>query len=314
MNRKWYSLHVALRNLGKHYGYRVNVVHRDKWKDTKQPIAISFSFPNDMTGHAVVLTPNNTVIDSSVWAEIEADVYLDKIRERGYVLDDLWFTLYKEEDMADRTYNTVNFWEGTNTKQYIMLHHTATGYNTIDAITRMFTNGNQVSAHYIIDTNGDIVQIGNDDMILWHAGTGEWDEVADMNRYSIGIEIIWPLPGFTDDQKASVKKLVKHLSEKYTIPVENVIRHKDYAPGRKVDVDDSLWNKTHTSREEYRLSLVGTDMTKPELRSKIAQIQSAITVVWEFREGASEEERKNLEASNDLLRSKKKEYEDMLDR
>ena len=124
-------------------------------------------------------------------------------------------------------YDTNNFRSGTNTKEYIMLHHTATGEGTLQGIINAFTTGNQVSAHYIIDTNGDIIQIGNDDMILWHAGTGTWNGITDMNRHSIGIEVIGPLPGFTDAQREACSQLIQDLALKHDIPAENVIRHQD---------------------------------------------------------------------------------------
>lgn len=47
--------------------------------------------------------------------------------------------------------------------------------------------------HYCIDENGDKYKLGNDTDILWHAGESSWDGKTDLNKYSIGIEVIGPL-------------------------------------------------------------------------------------------------------------------------
>lgn len=64
-----------------------------------------------------------------------------------------------------------------------------------------------------------------------------------MNRFSIGIEVIGPLPnvGFTQEQRFAVRRLCEHLMKVFNIPKERVIRHKDIAPGRKTDIADALW-------------------------------------------------------------------------
>jgi N-acetyl-anhydromuramyl-L-alanine amidase AmpD len=42
------------------------------------------------------------------------------------------------------------------------------------------------------------------------------------------------------------------LCQKYAIPKENVLRHKDIAPGRKIDIADSFWNGQAKSFEDYK--------------------------------------------------------------
>lgn len=70
--------------------------------------------------------------------------------------------IYKE------TLETKNLSKGTNSKEFIILHHTATGEGSIKGVLRTLTVG-AVSCHYVIDTNGDTYKIGDDNMILWHA-------------------------------------------------------------------------------------------------------------------------------------------------
>lgn len=111
----------------------------------------------------------------------------------------------------------------------------------------LYKRADYASCHFVVDTNGDCYKIGDPKDILWHAGESEWTDTLtkkyykDLNKYSVGIEIIGPLPGFTDAQRVSVRKLVCHLMAALKIPKEHVLRHKDIAPKRKVDIDDSFF-------------------------------------------------------------------------
>lgn len=153
--------------------------------------------------------------------------------------------------------NTASKTAWVNTCEFVILHHTATGENTIKGVLNHLTTSGKASCHYVVDTNGDIYKIGNDKDILWHAWESAWGNKKDLNKYSIGIEIIGPLAnwGFTDAQRSSVAILVKDLCTKYGIPKENVLRHKDIAPKRKTDVADTFWNKQFWSYDQYINSL-----------------------------------------------------------
>lgn len=142
-----------------------------------------------------------------------------------------------------------------NTKEYIVLHHTGTGEDSLQGVLRRLQQGT-VSAHYVIDTDGSIYAFNSDDDILRHAGPSSWDGKTNLNQYSIGIEVIGPLPGFTDEQRKSLRSLVLDLMQKYSIPSTHIIRHKDIAPRRKVDPDDSLWAVAFPSFAAYQESYV----------------------------------------------------------
>jgi N-acetyl-anhydromuramyl-L-alanine amidase AmpD len=140
-----------------------------------------------------------------------------------------------------------------NTKEYIVLHHTGTGESSLQWVLRTFQSG-PVSAHYVIDTDGSIYAFNTDDDILRHAWPSTRDGKTNLNQYSIGIEVIGPLPWFTDAQRRSLRVLVTDLMHKYHIPSTHLIRHKDIAPRRKVDPDDSLWAIAFPSYESYQQS------------------------------------------------------------
>ncbi len=79
-----------------------------------------------------------------------------------------------------------------------------------------------------------------------------------MNQYSIGIEIIGPLMngGFTDEQRVAVKELVRYLMDAHKIPVDNIVRHRDIAPKRKIDPADTLWSTQYPDWISYKKSFI----------------------------------------------------------
>lgn len=181
------------------------------------------------------------------------------------------------------TLQTKNKTAGVNTCQFIVLHHTATGEDTIKGVLKTLTTG-AVSCHYVVDTNGDVYKIGEDKDILWHAGASAWGNLTDLNRFSIGIETIWPLSdgGFTDAQRDSVGKLVIELSKKYWIWKGNILRHKDIAPARKTDIADTFWNKQFKSFDEYKAALF-SNASKPMIaKSKYADIRDKVLADTKF--------------------------------
>lgn len=76
-----------------------------------------------------------------------------------------------------------------------------------------------VSAHYVIDKNGDIYQMVKDTDKAWHA--------AQANRTSIGIEHVAKVGDrLTELQEKSSIHLIKWLMTEYKIPKENIKAHK----------------------------------------------------------------------------------------
>ncbi len=153
------------------------------------------------------------------------------------------------------TLQTKNVSKGKNTCEYVIIHHTATGQWSIKWVLRQLTTW-PVSCHFVVDTNWDIYRIGKLTDILWHWGRSSWRWRTDMNRYSIGIEVIWPLPWFTDEQRKSVREIIQFLKDSLGFPCENILRHRDISPGRKTDIHDSFWNNEFKSFTDYQNSFV----------------------------------------------------------
>ena len=109
-----------------------------------------------------------------------------------------------------------------------------------DAINRLTDIKSEVSSHYLIKKNGDIVVMVPDLYIAWHAGKSSWKSFKSLNKNSIGIEISNPgheynYLNFSKKQILSVLYLSKSLLKKYKIQSSNVLGHSDIAPFRKKD-------------------------------------------------------------------------------
>lgn len=117
---------------------------------------------------------------------------------------------------------------------HVILHHTGCNYDT--AYMLLATNYGKVSSHYLIDTDGTILQLVDEKKRGHHAGASSWFSMSDLNSATIGIEIVnngsEPFPKVQID---SVMKVLEYLKDRYKFPARNFIGHMDIAPGRKVD-------------------------------------------------------------------------------
>jgi N-acetylmuramoyl-L-alanine amidase len=121
----------------------------------------------------------------------------------------------------------------------LVLHYTG----MIDGPTALHQLCNpaaQVSCHYFVFEDGDVLQLVPEARRAWHAGAGCWQGQRDMNSASIGIEIVNPghehgLVPFPDAQIAAVISLCHDIVSRWRIPADRVIAHSDMAPTRKRD-------------------------------------------------------------------------------
>lgn len=97
--------------------------------------------------------------------------------------------------------------------------------------------GLEVSAHLLIDRQGDITQFVSFDNRAWHAGLSCYGGIDDCNNYSIGIE----LEGtdetpYTSRQYEVLADVTKALIGHYpAITKQRIVGHNEIAPGRKTD-------------------------------------------------------------------------------
>ena len=140
-------------------------------------------------------------------------------------------------------------WVGTTNfnlrkPNFVIIHHTAqkSAEQTLKTFTLPKT---QVSAHYVVSSNGKVHHILNDYLRAWHGGVARWGNVNDINSVSIGIELDNDgLSPFTDSQITSLITLLGALKKSYNIPPANFIGHADIAPARKTDPSNYFpWQK-----------------------------------------------------------------------
>lgn len=156
-----------------------------------------------------------------------------------------------------KSINNENLTVGNN-KKLLILHHTASKASLTNNV-KYLNRWDYISAHFIVGKKGEIVQLVDDDRVAFHAGLSSWKGIpskwGSLNWCSIGIEVNSDGYEFTDAQRRATKELIQSLMTKYGIPSELVLRHKDIAPKRKIDVGDNYWNTDYKSWKDYQTSL-----------------------------------------------------------
>lgn len=108
--------------------------------------------------------------------------------------------------------------------------------STYAALRALCDPKTEVSAHYLIAPDGEVLSLVPEAMRAWHAGAGRWGSVTDVNSRSIGIEL--SNDGFSPFAAAQMDALVDLLDgikARWAIRPERIIGHSDMAPGRKID-------------------------------------------------------------------------------
>ena len=123
--------------------------------------------------------------------------------------------------------------------KFIIFHYTGMKKES-EAISRLTDIQSEVSCHYLIKNNGEIITMVPESYIAWHVGKSSWRRCKSLNKNSIGIEITNPghefnYKKFSKKQIISILRLSKLLIKKYKINIKNILGHSDVAPERKKD-------------------------------------------------------------------------------
>ena len=126
-----------------------------------------------------------------------------------------------------------------NQIKFIIFHYTGMKKES-ETIKKLTDIKSEVSCHYLIKNNGEIVVMVPDLYEAWHAGISSWKNYKFLNKHSIGIEISNPghaynYKKFSKKQIQSLKTLSQFLIKKYRINQKNILGHSDIAPTRKKD-------------------------------------------------------------------------------
>jgi N-acetylmuramoyl-L-alanine amidase len=116
-----------------------------------------------------------------------------------------------------------------------VIHYTAMA-SAAEAMQRLCDPVHEVSAHYLIAEDGEVLALVPEEMRAWHAGAGSWGGHQDINSRSIGIELAnRGTHPFAHRQMLALEQLLDGILSRWSIPPERVIGHSDMAPDRKFD-------------------------------------------------------------------------------
>ena len=109
-----------------------------------------------------------------------------------------------------------------------------------ESLKKLISPKSKVSSHFFINRTGKIFRLVNEDCVAWHAGKSKWKSYKNLNKNSIGIELVnrghrFGYQSFTKIQIKKLIKLCKYLMKKYRIKKNMILGHSDVAPLRKID-------------------------------------------------------------------------------
>ena len=144
----------------------------------------------------------------------------------------------------------------------VVLHYTGMR-DASEALERMCDPAAKVSAHYMIDEDGTVTRLVDEEKRAWHAGKSYWRGITDVNSASVGIELVnpgheWGYRPFTDAQMDTLLPLLHTIVKRYKMPFANIVGHSDVAPSRKQDPGELF--------EWERLAAIKLALPRPELR------------------------------------------------
>lgn len=134
----------------------------------------------------------------------------------------------------------IETWKNRDTEiDKIIIHSMGESINGMFAPD--FLNSIGLSAHYFIDPYGNTVYGVDHEKIAFHAGTSEYKGEEDLNKTSIGIEILvagdhdWnsfkeaikDSDTFTPEQYKRCARLCRQLMNIYPITEERILRHSE---------------------------------------------------------------------------------------
>jgi N-acetylmuramoyl-L-alanine amidase len=117
----------------------------------------------------------------------------------------------------------------------VVIHYTAMA-SAAESLARLCDPAAEVSCHYLLAEDGEVLALVPEERRAWHAGAGSWAGAGDINSRSIGIELqnrgTHP---FAQPQMLALERLLSDLLARWSIQPQGVIGHSDMAPDRKDD-------------------------------------------------------------------------------
>ena len=132
--------------------------------------------------------------------------------------------------------------------KFVIIHYTGM-QSEIESLNRLKDKRAKVSCHYLINRKGLVTQLVHENKIAWHAGKSKWKNFDDLNKNSIGIELVnkgheFGYQNFSSLQINKLINLCKKIKKKYNLKSENFLGHSDISPLRKNDPGEKFpWKK-----------------------------------------------------------------------
>lgn len=112
---------------------------------------------------------------------------------------------------------------------HIVVHHTA-GTRASSAIHTFMNSTTSVSAHYVIDVDGQIIKMVDESDQSWHAGRSHWGGQNGVNAFSVGIEVVHRSGAYPVAQYTALLALLPRIQASHaTIKAKQIIGHSDVA-------------------------------------------------------------------------------------
>jgi len=135
----------------------------------------------------------------------------------------------------------------------LVIHYTGM-QSERESLKRLCDFSSKVSCHYLINRDGKIFRLVPNEFSAWHAGKSCWLKYKNINKNSIGIELVnkGHRFGYTNFSKKQITQLInlcKVLIKKYKIVNRNIIGHSDIAPLRKKDPGEKFpWSTLYKKK------------------------------------------------------------------
>ncbi|MGI9461078.1 MAG: N-acetylmuramoyl-L-alanine amidase [Alphaproteobacteria bacterium] len=156
--------------------------------------------------------------------------------------------------MIDAIPAPSNNWQRRLEKPSIIVIHYTDTEHLKDSLALLRSVEKKVSCHIVIDVDGTIYRLVDDDKTAWHAGVSYWRGLYNINHHSLGVElqnggVRYKKPNgdmvdYPEKQILSLITLLQYWQKKFSIAAHNIIGHSDIAANRKCDPGPKFpWHK-----------------------------------------------------------------------
>ena len=122
--------------------------------------------------------------------------------------------------MHFKSVNTPNFSNRLrNSKKikFLIIHYTGMQSKRV-SLKRLQNPRYKVSCHFLVDRRGEVVKLVDEKKTAWHAGKSKWKSFVNLNKNSIGIELVnkghkYGYEKFSKNQINSLVRLCVYLKK-----------------------------------------------------------------------------------------------------